>query len=152
MVRSGYLHEVFDPHELRKVIDRIKKRLEDEKLSYDAIAFRGTSGAAVAFPLSAELGKPLIHVRKSLGHSKLKVEGYYGAKTYIIVDDFVESGKTLRVIKNSIIRAYRGAMVHIPVCVGIILYVPADPGWGGGFIEKNFKKAQFFCVGGVLDP
>lgn len=78
--------------------------------------------SAVAFPLAVMLNKPLIHVRKSKGHSKRMVEGYYGAKTYVIVDDFIESGKTLREIKNHIIKAHKNMQMKAPRCIAVVLY------------------------------
>ena len=89
------------------------------KNSFDAIAFTGTSGAALAYPLSYLLGVPLICVRKSIrdNHFGSKLEGYVTAKKYIIVDDFVQSGKTINGINKSIKLENKKAN-----CVGIYLY------------------------------
>ena len=94
-------------------------RLFRRKNPFDAIAFTGTSGAALAYPLSYLLGMPLICVRKSIrdNHFGSKLEGLVSAKKYIIVDDFIESGKTINRITRSIKSENKKAK-----CVGIYLY------------------------------
>jgi adenine/guanine phosphoribosyltransferase-like PRPP-binding protein len=89
------------------------------KVSFDAIAFTGSSGAALAYPISYLLGVPLICIRKSIkdNHSGLKLEGAVSAGTYIIVDDFIESGRTINKIKKAINAENKKAK-----CVGIYLY------------------------------
>jgi adenine/guanine phosphoribosyltransferase-like PRPP-binding protein len=89
------------------------------KVSFDAIAFTGTSGAAIAYLLSFILKIPLICIRKSIrdNHSGLKLEGCITAKKYIIVDDFIESGRTINKIKKSITAENKKSK-----CVGIYLY------------------------------
>lgn len=89
------------------------------KVKFDAIAFTGSSGAALAYPLSYILGLPLICVRKSPkdSHFGLRLEGYVSASRYIIVDDFIESGRTINKIQRAIKSKNEAAS-----CVGIYLY------------------------------
>ena len=149
-IQSSYLHEAFDPNKLRVLITRVSVLLKAGDIDYDAIAFRGTSGAALAFPLSVRLRKPLIHVRKCLGHTRMIVEGDYGAKRYIIVDDFMDTGRTLRTIKKRINEAYSRSRLDEPTCVAVVLYVPSRE---YGFEEKQalihniFEQAQLICAG-----
>jgi len=90
-------------------LERLKGRVDEAAknlrgLKFDAIAFTGMSGALLAPPLAVKLGKTLIMVRKrgTKSHSKLRVEGDQAAKTYIIVDDFQESGETARQIRADV--------------------------------------------------
>jgi adenine/guanine phosphoribosyltransferase-like PRPP-binding protein len=85
------------------------KRMEAEGMQIDAIAFRGMSGCLFAAPLAARMRKPMIMVRKTCAncgthqsHTCAVVEGDRNAKTYVIVDDFVASGATVRAIKEAI--------------------------------------------------
>lgn len=89
------------------------------KNPFDAIAFTGTSGAALAYPLSYLLGIPLICIRKSIrdNHFGSKLEGFVTAKKYIIVYDFIESGRTINKIYKSIKSENKKAN-----CIGIYLY------------------------------
>jgi adenine/guanine phosphoribosyltransferase-like PRPP-binding protein len=98
-------------------------RLFRKKNPFDAIAFRGNSGAAIAYPLSFKLQIPLICVRKGPSHSPFKVEGCSNAKTYVIVDDFIESGNTIKRIRKAINTDYRSE----PKLVGILLYDYGPP-------------------------
>jgi len=82
-------------------LEHIEKAVEslqevDKTTPFDAIAFTGMSGAAMAFPLAIKLEKDLIMVRKpsSSSHSDYDVEGQNQSKNYIIVDDFPETGAT----------------------------------------------------------
>lgn len=89
------------------------------KVLFDAIAFTGSSGAALAYPISYLLGVPLICVRKSIrdNHSGLKLEGAVSAPKYIIIDDFIESGRTIDKINKAIKLENKKSN-----CVGIYLY------------------------------
>lgn len=87
---------------LEQRIDLAVRALELHK--FDAIAFTGMSGALIAPPVSLKLGKPFIMVRKPYvsGHSEWAVEGDYGAKSYIILDDFMATGETVKRIRKQI--------------------------------------------------
>jgi hypoxanthine phosphoribosyltransferase len=96
---------VFELDSVKKIIPQAAKLLKGMK--FDAIAFRGMSGCLFAAPLSLRLRKPLLMVRKpcacpSSTHTKMKVEGDINAQTYIIVDDFIGTGRTVREIISTL--------------------------------------------------
>jgi len=114
-VLTEYLHNIYkDPIIFRAVVRTMveKIRVLKKRTRIDAIAFSGTSGAAVGYPLGYSLGIPLLCVRKQgdKTHSPYTtVEGNFrsrdgrsGRKTmnYIIVDDFVASGATIARIRR----------------------------------------------------
>lgn len=121
--RSVYLRRQLEGQELKKYIDYCVKVLRPRKKSFDAIAFRGVSGSLVAPSVAATLGKNLIIVRKSAkdNHSNILVEGHLKPQKYIIIDDFCDSGKTLKVIK---MRAK--SLNEKNECVGVLLYRATD--------------------------
>lgn len=87
---------------------------------FDAIACRGLSGALVASIVAAKLDKPLVVVRKKIEgtHSSYGIEqGVAGPFRYVIVDDLIDKGGTVRAIIEKIKEREEDA-----VCVGIILY------------------------------
>lgn len=125
---SGYLTEIYDvPIKYRRLVKRISKRLITlrKKTKFEAIAFRGSSGAALAYPISVELGIPLIHIRKvdEDSHGQA-VESSNNIKNYIIIDDVICSGSTM----NAIIEAMKiqesrvDGIFVTPKCIGIVLY------------------------------
>ena len=136
IVQSAYLKCVFNKTRFQRLIKNLIKKIKEVKKHqpFDAIAFSGVSGAAVAFVLQWELGIPLICVRKGKSHSIDKVEGFVECKRYIIVDDFIESGKTIDKIVSSIRNVK---------CVGIVLYNP-DP--GDILFKKEYKKIPVFAL------
>lgn len=72
-------------------------------VEFDSIAFIGMSGALLAPTLAYVMNKELIALRKqpSNSHSFHSIEGYAATKKYIVVDDFICTGETLRdVIKR----------------------------------------------------
>lgn len=89
-----YLDFALETKRLRKSIALAVKALKF--FEFDAIAFRGMSGAMIAPMLALRLDKTLIMVRKnpSDSHSGLRVEGDKAARRYVIVDDFVSMGDT----------------------------------------------------------
>lgn len=88
-------------------------------LKFDAIAFQGVSGALVAPVIGFILRKPLIAVRKGeKSHTTRKVEfGIATPKTYVIVDDFISTGETIKQIVLNIAAYYPESK-----CVGIGLW------------------------------
>lgn len=99
-IRSEYLGKVYGKQFLKLVPAAVKKlRAIKRKYPFDAIAFRGSSGAALAFPLSYFLKLPLIHVRKGNSHyGSGAIEGTISSKKYVIIDDFIDSGATVKKI------------------------------------------------------
>lgn len=105
---SSYFDKALIPATLESELERAKKRLC--RIKYDAIAVSGCSGTLVAGAFSIALQKPIILVRKrpEISHSGELVEAggsfLYRRKPfrYIIVDDFVDSGDTIRRIKDAI--------------------------------------------------
>jgi adenine/guanine phosphoribosyltransferase-like PRPP-binding protein len=98
-----YMEELIIPENLRKTINAVVKVLKGK--NYDALAFTGQSGSLLAGPLAVRLNKPLIMVRKHSmpkPHSSREVEGLINARSYIIVDDIVSSGDTVRRIRAKI--------------------------------------------------
>lgn len=71
---------------------------------FDAIAFRGMSGALLAAPLAMTMKKTLMLVRKEgdINHSKRMVEGDRSCKSYVIVDDFIAGGDTVKSIYDAV--------------------------------------------------
>jgi adenine/guanine phosphoribosyltransferase-like PRPP-binding protein len=104
LIDAGYLSDFFDPAKLKKIVSQAAKALTelDQKTGFDAIAFTGVSGAAIAFPLSIVMGKPLICVRKEHSHDSRATIGVFNAKRYVIVDDQIYSGDTIERIKNNV--------------------------------------------------
>lgn len=119
-VATSYLGAVYNVNRFAKTMTAMCALLRKHK--FEAIAFTGTSGAAFAYPLSIRLKKPLICVRKEGSHYGSKVEGVYGIKNYVIVDDFISSGDTVDKIINEVEDMARKNRVAKPKCVGIFLY------------------------------
>ena len=103
-IRTEYLNKVYSGEFLNLVPKAVKKiRQLRKQLGFDAIAFTGSSGAALAFPLSFFLKIPLIHVRKGQSHYGTgRIEGTISSKKYLIVDDFIDRGNTMKRIMKSI--------------------------------------------------
>jgi adenine/guanine phosphoribosyltransferase-like PRPP-binding protein len=98
-----HMKELLRPYLLRKTINAVVRVLKGKK--YDAIAFTGQSGSLLAGPLAVRLGKPLIMVRKKakpVTHSQKEVEGIRNARSYVIVDDVICTGATIRRIRAKI--------------------------------------------------
>jgi adenine/guanine phosphoribosyltransferase-like PRPP-binding protein len=122
-IQTSYLSRVYEVDTFTKVVNRAIKALKayQKKHAFDAIAFTGTSGAALAYPLSYKLGIPLICIRKrpSDSHSYMTLEGCVSAKRYVIVDDLIQSGATMRRIQKHVKLKMPDAKL-----VGILLYDP----------------------------
>jgi adenine/guanine phosphoribosyltransferase-like PRPP-binding protein len=121
-IYSGYLSRpLAGGISSEKLINQMAKMLAP--IWFDAIAFRGMSGALIAPSVAAILDKPLIMVRKSTNntHSWRKVEGFMpsiGMHQYVIIDDFIASGNTIK----DIIRDIRNENTNLE-CLGVATYL-----------------------------
>jgi orotate phosphoribosyltransferase-like protein len=101
--KPRYIHASWLTHsvcqdKLRAILPKARAILR--KYQFDSIAFRGISGALTAPILAYMLRKNVLVIRKSpeeegYSHSGHEVEGDMHAQRYVIVDDFVSTGKTI---------------------------------------------------------
>lgn len=98
LVCSQHMREFLDPKVLPTHIDYAIETLKRKR--FDSLAFRGFSGAVIASPVAVALHKQLLLTRKTVEdtHSDFLVEGNPSSKKYIIIDDFLSSGKTAKAI------------------------------------------------------
>ena len=122
-VESDYLFPVYRTHKYKILIKETAKKIKafQKKNPFDAIAFRGSSGAALAFPVANKLNVGLIHIRKNKGHYGRCYEGVCGIESYIIIDDFICSGKTIKTIIKHVVANNMDAKLK-----GIFLYDTYD--------------------------
>lgn len=95
------------------------------KPKIDAVAYSGSSGAALAFYLAYRYHLSVIYVRKDKEDShgnKVECNAVGPIRKYLIVDDFISTASTIRRIIESIdeIAEKRDALAPKPV--GIMLY------------------------------
>lgn len=112
----GYLRHLMPGADLRTTIRLAKKSLRPIKDQFDAIAVRGVSGLLSGPILALALNKGLIVVRKDKEprHSHNMVEGDKSAAKYVIVDDLIDSGET---VKEIIENVYRWSQAE---CIGVL--------------------------------
>lgn len=106
--RSPYLQDTLDNVRLKKVIGHLSKIIK-RKIgvdNFDAIAYRGMSGAGIATTIGYLFDKPLIMVRKDVKscHSSSLVEGAIFSKRIIIIDDCISTGNTLITTVDDIVK------------------------------------------------
>ena len=110
-----YLEHLIRRENFEKYLPLAIKQLE--KLDFDAIAFRGMSGALTAPVVAHAMGKQLIMCRKreEVNHSGRAVEGFKASKRYVIVDDIISSGHTVSLIQRMI-----SVFAPNAECIGIL--------------------------------
>lgn len=135
-INTSYMTPVYNLELYLRLLPKVAKKLKQlkRKWKFEAIAFTGCSGAAVAYPLSFLTKTHLICVRKDKAHSNSKAEGATKVKRYLIVDDFICSGKTIR----NIISVLKGKPV------GILLY--------NAYGAKNIKYKNKIIPAMVIEP
>lgn len=120
---SGYGWMDKSPSKLKDYLERAVDLFPESIYKMpDAIAFTGSSGAAIAFPLAARYKLPLIMIRKDGDqcHGASLECNYHGRITnYIIVDDFICTGATIRRIIAKIAKGARRRNGYPPECIGI---------------------------------
>lgn len=130
-INTQYLDCIYDIDRFQSKVRRAVKRVREFRKThpFDAIAFTGMSGSAMAYCLSYRLGIPLIAIRKKgeKSHYRSALEGCVNAKRILIVDDFIDTGSTVeRIIK---------ALPKTSKVIGVFLY--SD--WGGDSYVPGHK-------------
>lgn len=113
----------------------IRYREKKHNEAFDAIAYRGASGAITASIIAHHLRKPLILVRKpedTKGHSPYQVEGPRTVKMYLIVDDFMSSGATYDAIREAVEKEHPHAE-----CLGML-----EVAYAANDGEKTYRKSH----------
>lgn len=158
-IRSSYLDEVFDDQPYYGYVNSVNVsvgRLFPHVDKFDTIAFCGMSGALVAPAVAVRLRKWMTLVRKpsdGLSHG-MRVEGAVQGR-YMILDDFISEGDTVRRIQEAILKVNPEMY-----CVGICTY--KDPrvrlrnsnefgGIGDLFIEHP-RFDSLWASGGLREP
>ncbi|CAB4196676.1 Phosphoribosyltransferase domain [uncultured Caudovirales phage] len=118
---TEYLSDVFVKENFSETMRRTTHlaRMMRRAYKFDTIVFTGMSGAAVAFPLSLALNTSLVCIRKvnDNSHYPFSFEGNANVKDYIIVDDFISIGTTIRNVLSKMAKAKPKA-----TCKAILLY------------------------------
>lgn len=140
-VHSTYLHVVVNHITLPKLVTHIANLLKPHKKQFDAIAFRGLSGALIAPLVAVRMKKHFLAVRKpsEKNHSTMKVEGDFDAQRYIILDDFIDSGETIKEIITEINIAYEKKGYERPQVAGLVMYRSQPSEW----LEESYAPEWF---------
>lgn len=149
--QSSYNGEVYSPNIYGHLVDHVASVLVSgrKELKFDAIAFRGMSGAAIAYPVSYLTRIPLICTRKSAENSHgYDVEGpAIEVHKYIILDDFISTGNTIAQIVRSISvqKSYSFGVDSQtpPKCVGIYLYLKPDRDYSRKYKVEDYEVPIF---------
>jgi orotate phosphoribosyltransferase len=136
MPHAAWLWQVFEPTLFDRLCNKTARSLTRlrPRLGFDAIAFMGMSGCILAPPVARQLKLRMIAVRpvgnSSHTHSVHVVEAPDGCEKYVILDDFIESGDTVK-------RIVRETKKELPYAkpVGILLH---EAGNSRGFTGDEY--------------
>ncbi len=103
-----------------RTIDKAIKSLKRAKIKFDTIVSCGLSGALVAPVVAAALEKQLVIVRKGerTHGDEVEIEWNSDVGNYLIIDDLVESGRTIKRIRATV----DGPHKYEGNCVGVYFY------------------------------
>jgi hypoxanthine phosphoribosyltransferase len=117
---ASHLRQVLTPEWCKREIMNAVDVLRDFREDFDTIAISGLSGLLYGAPLAYLLNKPLMVVRKKQDvttHGAKRLEGNYGLRRYLVVDDTICTGDTLRYIVENI-----GNSIPEARCVGLYTF------------------------------
>jgi orotate phosphoribosyltransferase len=125
---GGYGWAGMGPIDLARTITKsgIAIRKLQDTLKFDAVAFCGSSGSAIAFHLGIKYKIPLLYVRKKnedCHGGSVECNGFdLQIKKYLIVDDFIDTGNTIHHIIDSIALRARKQSAYPAKPVGIFCF------------------------------
>lgn len=107
-MKLGYIRDAISPETRHACVGWLEKMCQEFKP--DMIAVRGVSGCIMGNLISYATGIPLCIIRKDDGnHSGLDIEVDWDFRakpgpSYVIIDDLIASGTTVRTINNTLTR------------------------------------------------
>ena len=114
-------------NQFKPVVKRTATALRRLKpvLGFEQIVCTGISGQSIAWPVGYVTGIPVDVVRRKgeRGHHGYTVENFARDKPYIILDDFVSSGSTIKYMVRTL---NKEKDAETSLCVGVFCY---DPTW-----------------------
>lgn len=126
---SNYMQPIANPQKFKKLVRESRLMLTKikRKTPFDVLVCRGLSGSTVAYTLSYLTGVPVIYLRKpgTTTHGTPTEVDYnivFSANhpvRYLIVDDLISSGDTMRGIYDDINHHIGSNKVE---CIGIFLH------------------------------
>ena len=133
-ILTSYHNSTFDHTRREKIVAKVCKKLKKYPEEV-GLVFTGLSGMLVGIPVAAKTKRPFAIVRKphDSKHASFVVEGYK-FKSFIIIDDFSESGGTIERILAEM-KTERGGK-----CKGIIMYDGNSCGSG----RKSYNKIPIY--------
>lgn len=121
-VGSGYHTALFNEFESYSHIAQLEPLIKD--IDFACFVGRGLSGTIPASILAYRMNKKLLIVRKeaekTASHAYSLLEGWLVA-SYIIVDDFISQGDTMRAILRHVTNAHQNANLPPPIFKAILL-------------------------------
>jgi orotate phosphoribosyltransferase-like protein len=96
-IDTEYLQDIFyrPKTTIKQIVRTIKKHYPEVQ---GIVSSSGISGSLLVVPVATELKSKFAIVRTKRTHSSCKVEGYYEIGGYVIIDDFIDSGTTVKQI------------------------------------------------------
>lgn len=113
---------------LKRAFNLETRAMAIERIQPHTVVMCGISGQSIGWPVAAQLNLPTAVVRKATEsrNSSFEVEATEFVTTYVIVDDFISSGRSIHYIKEVMARNFPGS-----TCMGIILYDCAENAHNG---------------------
>ncbi len=101
---SEYLTPLFQPTVYANKVNSLVRLIRKSNIKFKAVAFTGMSGSMIGPAVAARLKKDMVLIRKSGEdrHSTQEVEGRKDIKSYIIIDDRIATGDTVRSIMSGV--------------------------------------------------
>jgi orotate phosphoribosyltransferase len=93
---ARWIIPLVEPARRREAVEKTRRRIT--RLEFDAVAFTGLSGSVIAGAVVSAMDKYLYCVRKSAEnrHSEYQVEGPSTGLRYVVIDDFISTGETIK--------------------------------------------------------
>lgn len=115
----GYLYRALQPRRRGDLIDTAEVFLRELRGQFDALVFRGMSGALVAPELATRLQCGLFFVRKGESCHGSAVEGSTTTPgmRVVYVDDFIASGDTIRACREGIKKLFYDPTLLVEVAI-----------------------------------
>lgn len=139
-INTKYLNKIYETKKFKITVNKVVREIRKihKKTKINAIAFTGSSGAALAYPVSYITGIPLLCIRKSTkdNHYRNRLEGHVNPKNYIIIDDIIATGRTVKSIRKAIAKESPKSKL-----LNVVLYNQ----FGGNGFDSSFD-ADIICV------
>ena len=137
-IGADYIKPVTLNAQRQIVMTNLLALINESGVEFDTVVFVGASGALMGPEVASRLNKEMLLVRKDSdsNHSSCWAEGHGDIKRFIVVDDLIATGRTMKIL-------FEKMAAKLPQAKGVGIFLYNDCGSDSSMAPCFFMRYDF---------